>query len=161
MFSPFIYRFGQIAEAGIIAKQQRADELQADQYGLQLMARAGYDPDAMLNFMKHLDVISHEQPSIVDKYFQDHPGFPDREAHLLGYEALDPTKRTTDQILVQGLQDEKEARYSYAAYKFAQVLKADPGNATALLNEGQVQLALGQTEKSQQNLARSGGQGQS
>ena len=159
MFSPFIYRFGQIAEAGLIAKQSRADELQADQYGLQLMARAGYDPDAMLNFMKHLDVVAHEEPSIVDKYFQDHPGFPDREAHLLGYESLDPTKRTTDQILVQGLQDEKEGRYSYSAYKFAQVLKADPGNATALLNEGQDQLALGQTEKSQQTLAEAAEKG--
>jgi predicted Zn-dependent protease len=154
LFSPFIYRFGQIAEAGLIAKQERADELQADQYGLQLMARAGYDPDGFLNFMKHLDVVSHEQPSIVDKYFQDHPGFSDREAHLMGYEALDPTKRTVDQILVQGLQDEREARYSYSAYKFAQVLKADPGNATALLHEGADQLALGQTEKSQQTLAQ-------
>jgi predicted Zn-dependent protease len=153
MFSPFIYRFGEIAEAGIIAKQSRADELQADQYGLQLMARAGYDPDAMLNFMKHLDAVSHEQPSIVDKYFEDHPGFPDREAHLSGYEALDPTKRTTDQILVQALHDEKEGRYSYSAYKFAQVLKADPNNATALLNEGEDQIALGQPEKGQQTLA--------
>jgi hypothetical protein len=159
LFSPFIYRFGQIAEAGLIAKQSRADELQADQYGLQLMARAGYDPDAMLNFMKHLDVVAHEQPSIVDKYFEDHPGFPDSESHLLGYEALDPTKRTTDQILVQGIQDEKEARYSYSAYKFAQVLKSDPNNATALLNQGQDQIALGQTEKSQQTLAEAAEKG--
>src|ERR1700682_4132866 len=36
IFSPFIYRFGQIAEAGILAKQSRADELQADQYGMLL-----------------------------------------------------------------------------------------------------------------------------
>ena len=44
MFSPFIYRFGQLAEAGIIAKMSRADELQADQYGLLLMSRAGSTP---------------------------------------------------------------------------------------------------------------------
>ncbi|HMD03304.1 MAG TPA: M48 family metalloprotease [Candidatus Baltobacteraceae bacterium] len=159
IFSPFIYRFGQLAEAGLIAKQSRANELQADQYGLQLMARAGYDPDAMFNFMKHLDVEEHEQPSIVDKYFQDHPGFPSREAHLLGYEALDPTKRTTDQILVQGLHDEQEARYSYSSIKFADVLKSEPGDATALLHEGEDQLALGQPEKSQQTLAEAAEKG--
>ena len=54
LFSPLIYRFGQLAEAGIIAKMSRADELQADQYGLLLMSRAGYDPDAMVTFMQHL-----------------------------------------------------------------------------------------------------------
>jgi Zn-dependent protease with chaperone function len=159
IFSPFIYRFGELAEAGIIAKEQRLDELQADQYGLQLMARAGYDPDAMLNFMNHLGAVHDEQPSLVDKYLEDHPGFPDREKHLLGYEALDPTKRTTDQILVQGIHDEGEARYSYAQLKFAQVLKADPGNSIALLNEGQTELALGQTEKSQQTLAEAAEKG--
>ena len=159
IFSPFIYRFGQLAQAGILAKQQRADELQADQYGLLLMTRAGYDPDAMVSFMKHLGAANADHDSLVDKYLAGHPGFPDRVAHLVGYDQLDPKKRTTDQILVQGLHDQSTARYSVAAAKLGDVLKADPGNTDALLHLGQAQLALGQTEKSQQTLAEAAEKG--
>jgi Zn-dependent protease with chaperone function len=159
IFSPFIYRFGQLMEAGIIAKASRADELQADQYGLMLMTRAGYDPDGMLTFMKHLGAVQDERPSLMDKYFEDHPGFPDRVKHLVGYEQLDPTKRTNDQMLVQAIHDQDTARFNYAALKFQQVLKADPSNTIALLHLGQSQLALGQTEKSAQTLAEAADKG--
>lgn len=159
IFSPFIYNFGSLAEAGLIMKQSRADELQADQYGLMLMSRAGYDPDSMVSFMKHMGAAHDEHDSLVDKYLEDHPGFPDRVSHLEGYDELDPTKRTTDQILVQALHDEQSARYNIAAMKYAQVLKADPGNSLALLHLGQTQIALGQTSKSEQTLAEAAAKG--
>ncbi len=152
IFSPIVGRFGQLAEAGIIAKQQRANELQADQYGLQLMARAGYDPDAMVNFMNHLGAEHDDHSSLVDKYLVDHPGFPSRVAHLEGYESLDPTKRTKDQILVQAIHDQDTARYSIAQLKFQDVLKRDPNDSIAMLHEGETQIALGETSKSQQTL---------
>ena len=47
LFSPIMYEFGNLMEAGAYAKIERADELQADRTGLQLMSRAGYDPDNM------------------------------------------------------------------------------------------------------------------
>ena len=159
IFSPIVYRFGQLAEAGIIAKQSRADELQADQYGLQLMSRAGYDPESMLTFMQHLGAAEADHSSLVDKYLQDHPGFPDRVKHLLGYEELDPTKRTNDQLLVQALRDQEDARYSFAAQKFQRVLLKDPTNATALLHLGEAQIALGEPEKSRQTLAQAAERG--
>jgi predicted Zn-dependent protease len=159
LFSPFIYRFGQLAEAGMIMKMSRADELQADQYGLLLMSRAGYDPDAMVSFMRHLGAAYAEHENIVDKYFADHPGVPDRVKHLLGYPELDPKVRTTDQVLVQALHDQESARYAIANMKFAEVLKADPGNAVALLHMGQTQLALGQPNKSEQTLAEAAAKG--
>jgi Zn-dependent protease with chaperone function len=159
IFSPFIYRFGQLAEAGIVAKAQRADELQADQYGLLLMTRAGYDPDSMVSFMNHLGAAEASHDSLVDKYLSDHPGFPDRVKHLVGYDELDPTKRTADQMLVQALHDQQAARYSFAALKFQKVLKEDPNSTIALLHLGQVQLALGQTEKSAQTLGEAAEKG--
>jgi len=159
IFSPFIYHFGQLAEAGILAKQSRADELQADQYGLQLMTRAGYDPEAMVSFMNHLGAAEADHDSLVDKYLADHPGFPDRVSHLVGYYELDPTKRTNDQLLAEALHDQDTARYNIASMKFARVLKADPSNTLALLHEGQTQIALGETEKSQQTLAEAAASG--
>ena len=152
LFSPIVYRFGQIAEEGIIAKQQRSNELQADQYGLLLMSRAGYDPDSMVSFMNHLGAAEANHDSLVDKYLSDHPGFPSRVSHLKGYDELDPTKRTNDQVLVQAIHDQETARYGIAAMKFQQVLRADPSNATAMLHLGEDQIALGETEKSQQTL---------
>jgi predicted Zn-dependent protease len=159
LFSPIIYRFGQIAEAGIIAKQQRADELQADQYGLLLMTRAGYDPEAMLSFMQHLGAAENEHDSAVDKYLADHPGFPSRVAHLVGYDELDPTKRTNDELLAEALHDQDEARFNVAAMKFSRVLKADPSNTIALLHMGQAQIALGEPAKSEQTLGEAAEKG--
>jgi tetratricopeptide (TPR) repeat protein len=159
LFSPFIYRFGQLAEAGLIAKQSRADELQADQYGLLLMTRAGYDPEAMVSFMNHLGAAQAEHDSLVTKYLEDHPGFPDRVKHLVGYDELDPLKRTNAQRLAEALHDQNTSRYNIASMKFTQVLKNDPTNAIALLHQGQAQLALGQTEKSRQTLAEAAEKG--
>lgn len=161
LFSPIVYRFGQIAEEGIIAKQQRADELQADQYGLLLMSRAGYDPDSMVSFMNHLGAAEAGHDGLVDKYLADHPGFPSRVAHLKGYDELDPTKRTNDQILVQAIHDQETARYDIAAMKFQEVLRADPDNSTAMLHLGEDQIALGETEKSQQTLGEAAQKGSS
>ena len=159
LFSPFIYRFGQLAEAGILAKQSRADELQADQYGLLLMTRAGYDPDSMVSFMKHLGAAENDHDSLVDKYLEDHPGFPDRVAHLVGYDELDPKKRTNDQILVQGLHDADTARYNISAMKLTTALKADPTNSLGLLHLGESQLALGEPEKGSQTLGEAASKG--
>jgi predicted Zn-dependent protease len=54
LFSPILYRFGQLIQAGALARIARDDENEADKYGLMLMTRAGYDPDAALSFMSHL-----------------------------------------------------------------------------------------------------------
>ncbi len=153
LFSPFLYNFGNLLQAGIQQKMSRADEIQADRYGLQLMSRAGYDPQAMLTMLQHLGTMEDQHADIVTKYLADHPASPDRIKHLLGYPELDPTKVTTDQLLVQAVSDEERARYNIANIELQKILKRDPGNAEALLKLGQAQLALGQTSKSEQTFA--------
>ena len=152
LFSPFIYNFGNLLQAGALAKMSRLDELQADRYGLLLMARAGYDPEAMLSMQQHLMAVDGEHNDLVTKYFEDHPGGSQRIAHLLGYPELDPTKTNPQQHLVWALHDLDEARYSVAEEELDQLLKKDPSNQQALLALGQSQLALGQTSKSEQTL---------
>ena len=73
LFSPIIYEFGNLMEAGAFAKIERADELQADRTGLQLMSRAGYDPDNMKTMLEHLTILGDEHNDLVNKYLQDHP----------------------------------------------------------------------------------------
>ncbi|MGA8534385.1 MAG: M48 family metalloprotease [Candidatus Tumulicola sp.] len=153
LFSPLIYNFGGLAEAGIMAKISREDELQADRYGLQLMSRAGYDPESMVTMMAHLAVLQDERSDLLTKYLEDHPDPKKRVAHLMGYPELDPKNVTPAQQLVQASSDEERARYEFGSIRLAGILKKDPQNAEALLEMGQSDLALGLTSKSQQTLA--------
>ncbi len=153
MFSPLIYNFGGLAEAGIMAKISREDELQADRYGLQLMSRAGYDPESMVTMMAHLGVLQDERSDLLTKYLEDHPDPKNRVSHLMGYPELDPKNVTTTQQLVQSSSDEERARYSFSEYRLHQVLAKEPQNPEALLELGQSELAEGQTSKSEQTLA--------
>lgn len=152
LFSPLVYQFGNIAEAGVVAKLSRDDELQADRYGLQLMARAGYDPQAMLSMMRHLGTLEAQHSDLITKYLADHPPANVRVEHLVGYPELDPTKVTPQQRLVQALSDADRARYSIAASELTALMPSLPNNQEALLKLGQMQLALGLTSKSEQTL---------
>jgi predicted Zn-dependent protease len=154
LFSPIIYRFGQLAEAGIIAKASRADELEADKYGLLLMSRAGYDPDAMVSFMNHMNVVIGNNHDLVSKYLQDHPDFPDRISHLVGYPELDPTVRTDDQRIAAATHNLETARYNIAALEFGKLQTRHPDNTLVTYQLGASQLALGETAKGEQNLSQ-------
>src|SRR5690348_5235378 len=133
MFSPFIYNFGNLLQAGALAKMSRTDELQADRYGLLLMSRAGYDPEAMVSMQQHLVAVDGEHNDLVTKYFQDHPGGSQRIAHLVGYPELDPTKTNEQEKLVWALHDLDEARYNVANAELNDLLKKEPGNQQAML----------------------------
>jgi beta-barrel assembly-enhancing protease len=153
LFSPLIYNLGGLAEAGIMAKVSRENELQADRYGLQLMSRAGYDPDAMVTMMEHLGVLQDEKSDLITKYLEDHPEPKQRVNHLMGYPELDPKLVTPEQSLVQASSDEERARYDFASLRLDSIVKHDPNNAEGLLDLGQSELALGLTSKSEQTLA--------
>lgn len=154
MFSPILYEFGGLAEAGLMAKVSREDEIQADRYGLQLMSRAGYDPESMVTMMAHLGVLQDEHSDAVSKYLQDHPDPSARVSHLMGYPELDPKTISSTQELVQASSDEERARYSFSQLRLDQVLHTDPQNPEALLELGQSELALGLPSKSEQTLAQ-------
>ncbi len=159
LFSPILYRFGQIIEAGAIAKISRMDETEADKYGVMLMARAGYDPEAMVSFMQHLGAVESEHNGLLDKYLADHPGVPNRVSHLVGYPELDPTQRTPEQREAAAEHNLDEARYSIAAREFSGLVKTHPDDTTAMYDLGEAEFALGQTSKGEQNLADAAAKG--
>ncbi|HEV2642334.1 MAG TPA: M48 family metalloprotease, partial [Candidatus Elarobacter sp.] len=152
LFIPLVYRFGQLAQAGLQAKIARDDENEADKYGLMLMSRAGYDPDAMKTFMAHLGAVDGGSHDLISKYLADHPGTPKRLANLNGDPELNPALRTDDQRVAQGIHDFETGRYNIAAMKFSDVLTRRPDDSTARFQLGQAQLALGQVAKGEQNL---------
>ncbi len=152
IFSVFAYRFGGILGAAALYKISRQDELQADQYGLMLMSRAGYDPNAMVTFMTRMQKEFGDQGNVLEKYFEDHPDPVARVSHLEGYPQL--SKTDSQQTLAQAIHDEEEGRYAYSLGKFDDVLKAEPTSELAELYKGEVDLALGSYAASQTALTQ-------
>ncbi|MBV8147506.1 MAG: M48 family metalloprotease, partial [Candidatus Eremiobacteraeota bacterium] len=159
IFSPLIYNFGGLAEAGLMAKVGRENEIQADRYGLQLMSRAGYDPDSMVTMMAHLGIEGDDHDDLVSKYLEDHPDPNARVSHLMGYPELDPKGVSPSEALVAASSDLERARYEFSSMRLARILRQAPQNAQALLEMGQSELALGLTSKSEQTLSEAAGLG--
>jgi predicted Zn-dependent protease len=67
-----------IAAGGAMARFSRGDEKQADDMGLDLMTRAGYDPHGMLDMFQKLVAMEQHGSSAVTRFFADHPGTTDR-----------------------------------------------------------------------------------
>lgn len=68
----------QVIAGGVMARFSRADEKAADDTGLELMTRAGYDPHGMLDMFQRLVALESSRPSAVARFFQDHPGTTER-----------------------------------------------------------------------------------
>jgi len=105
-------------------KYSRTDELQADGYGLTIMSKAGFDPNAAVDLMHKLGVLDPGPNSRADKAFLDHPVPSDRVAHLLGYPELD--KPSSAATVSRAIHDETEGRYTYAQALLLGLANPDP-----------------------------------
>jgi Zn-dependent protease with chaperone function len=142
ILSPIAYALGGYGGDLEANKLSRVDELQADQYGLMLMTRAGYDPQGMVDLMAHLGKLGAGGPqeSKSDTWMEDHPPPKDRIAHLEGYPELD--NPSANQIIAHAIHDQNEGRYSYAQARLQEALKKAPGNPIALAHLDEVAVAL-------------------
>ena len=73
-----IYEATQLAIPVAFLKFSRMDESEADFLGLQYMYKAGYDPQAFIQFFEKIDALEKHKPGAVAKLFSDHPQTPDR-----------------------------------------------------------------------------------
>jgi len=73
-----IYEATQLAIPIAFLKFSRGDEAQADWLGLQYMYKAGYDPQAFIQFFEKIDALEKHKPGTLAKVFSDHPQTPDR-----------------------------------------------------------------------------------
>jgi len=105
-------------------KYSRAQELQADHYGVSIMSKAGFDPHAAVDVMRRLGLMDPGPESRADKAFLDHPNPSDRVAHLLGYPELDHPAAPV--IVARAIHDSSEGRYSYARALLADAPNAQP-----------------------------------
>jgi len=76
--------------SGIFLKFSRDDEREADQVGLQIMRRAGWDGRGMVELFDILRRESSRDPGSVEAFFSSHPPPQDRIAHLQAEVAKQP-----------------------------------------------------------------------
>lgn len=126
---PATSRFGDLAAELALYKISRIDEMQADQLGLRLMTKAGYDPDGMTAFLGRLGELHPQHKSLFGKYFETHPALPDRVKHLAGYPELDRPAEPT--LVAQAIADENEGEYVMARAKLKRALDAQPNDEVA------------------------------
>ena len=74
----------QVLAGGAMARFSRADEKQADDMGLDLMTRAGFDPHGMLDFFQRLLTLQQSGSNAAARFFADHPGTQDRIDDISG-----------------------------------------------------------------------------
>jgi predicted Zn-dependent protease len=152
IFAPVSIGLGSFAQEGMMAHASRTDEYQADQYGLMVMSRAGYDPDAMVSFMQRLGRMTGDEQ--VDAYLADHPGVPERIKRLRGYRELQSNARTPQKRLSDAQHDQNDARYSVAMAQYENVTKQLPHSGAAWLGLGETQSAMGFPERARRSFAQ-------
>jgi hypothetical protein len=75
-----IYEAAQLAVPISFLEFSREFESEADWLGLQYMYKAGYDPQAFIQFFEKIDALEKHKPGTLAKVFADHPQTPDRIA---------------------------------------------------------------------------------
>lgn len=70
-----------LAQQGTLLAHSRADETEADQYGVVYASKAGYDPHALATFFQKLQSKEGNLPKVLS-YLSDHPATADRIAHV-------------------------------------------------------------------------------
>src|SRR3989441_5099543 len=75
-----IYQGAGLAVPAAFMKFNRGFEAEADYLGVQYMYKAGYDPQAYVNFFEKVQAQEKKKPGTMAKVFSDHPQTPDRIA---------------------------------------------------------------------------------
>jgi predicted Zn-dependent protease len=76
--STFQQLLAQVISSGAIAHFSREQEKEADDMGVNLMYKAGYDPNGMANMFRTLLAEQKARPNAVAKFFATHPLTEDR-----------------------------------------------------------------------------------
>lgn len=146
-----IAAFSVAGASSMSLKYQREHEEEADRMGIDYLVRAGYYPQAMVEFLKIIrqyDFLSRSIPS----YLKTHPGTDDRIFYLDGIILTQYPKQTGAQNIVGSfirmqalvLQDPEDLERR--SQQLSQTLKNDPRNIDILYALGITEDQLGHTD---------------
>ena len=129
---------GGLGMNALFLKFSRTAETQADILGTQIMARAGYDPQAMATMFQLLNSKQGREPGKVAQFFSDHPNPANREA-AVRQEAQKLGARGGRIEVVGGLDTVKSRlRGMGTAPSMAQIARGATGGSTGTSSGGSV-----------------------
>lgn len=141
-----IQAVGGLGLNALFLKFSRTAETQADVLGTQIMARAGYDPEAMATMFQLLNAQQGREPGKLAQFFSDHPNPANREARVR-QEARSLGGRGSLQV-VGGLDSVKSRlRGMGAAPSMAQIARgAAPSQGSGYPSSGSSTASVGRIE---------------
>lgn len=89
-----------IVAGGAMARFSREQEQEADRVGLEILAKAGFDPNGMVDMFQRLLSLEQGRPGAVERFFRDHPLTQDR--------ITDIRNRISSMSRASGIRDEPE-----------------------------------------------------
>lgn len=159
---------GGIAAGALLAHYSRGDERQADDLGMEYMARAGYSPTGMVGLMDVLRKKSKDKPSALEMMFATHPmseeryqtavrnvqstyaqsrGLPvNRERYMDSTANLRKLKGAIEKMQ-EGEKQMMQEHFSLAEQEFAGALQQAPEDYVGLVLMAKCQLAMDQPQE--------------
>lgn len=74
--------YGLGGDVGFHLPRSRLQESEADRLGVRYLARAGFDPESMVNLFLYFEKIAPSNPDLFSRLFSTHPMNPDRIGHV-------------------------------------------------------------------------------
>ena len=137
----------------MMLKYTRENEVDADQNGLYLMIKAGYDPYALISFLKKMEKNSLVMSPQIPQYLLTHPALESRVSVLENLLTLEPKSAhpfrglaNYRRIQMKAFIEEREP--SAAVSHFESLIKANPEDPDALLGLGLAFQKTGRLDKS-------------
>ncbi len=137
----------------MMLKYTREIEAEADQNGVHLMTKSGYDPQAMINFLKKMERYSLANIPKFPSHLLDHPTLESRVSFLENLLTFEPRPPNPFQgmgnyrrIQTKAFIEEREA--SAAVSHFESAIKANPDDREALFGLGLAFQRAGRLDKS-------------
>jgi len=116
----------------LFLKFSRTDEEQADVVGAQTLARAGYDPQDMVDFFETLRSLQSRNPSKVEQFFSSHPAPANRAARIRSEMKMLTIRPTA---AVGGFSQARSTLAAMPAARSMQQLTASGGQSTGTTSQ--------------------------
>jgi predicted Zn-dependent protease len=144
--------------AGALAlKFSREIEQDADQHGFNLMIKAGYDPEGMINFFKRLQKLSLAMAPKIPAYLLNHPAIESRISLLenilqMGPKPTGPFKTIENFNRIRTMVFVEEREPQAAITYFQSLIDANPNHCEGYYGLGLAYRKMGRFDKSMEVL---------
>lgn len=134
-------------------KYTREMEREADQNGLHILLRAGYDPRGLFSFLNKINKMSLASESRIPAYLSTHPGVEERIALLENLLQIEPkawpsVKPAGDYKRIQARAFVVEREPSVSVAHFDSIVRANPEDASGYLGLGLSYQKMGRLDQS-------------